>query len=78
MRPPARNLLCALTARKPLLPRKPGKVMGCIARFIGPKATTFKSVIRLSSLSKDRRKNMKSVTRKGVRMLLAVRAEVVK
>ena len=35
--------------------RRPGKVMGRIARFIGPRATTFKSAIRLSSLLKDRR-----------------------
>jgi hypothetical protein len=78
LRPPARKLPCALTAGKPLLPRKPGKVMGRIARFIGPRATTFKSVIRLNNLSKDRKQSMRSVTRKRVRMLLAARAEVVK
>ena len=54
------------------------KVMGRIARFIGPRATTFKSVIRLSGLSRNREQSMRSVIRRKVRMLLAVRVEVVK
>ena len=78
MRLPVRKLPCALTAWRLLLPRKPGKVRGHIERFLGPRATTLKSVTKLSSLSRSRRRNMRSVIRKKVRMLLAVRAEVVK
>ena len=78
LRPPARKLSCALTAGKLLQSRRPGKVMCRIARFIGLRATTFKSVIRLSSLVGDKEQSMRSVIRKRVRMLLAVRAGVVK
>ena len=77
LRATTRKLSCALTAEKPLLPRKLGKVMGRTASFIGPRATTFKSVIRLSSLSRNRGQSMISVIRKNVRMLLAVRVEAV-
>ena len=75
---PGKEVAMLLTAGRPRLPRRPGKVMGCIARFIGPKARTFKSIIRSSSLLGDREQNVRSATRKMVRMSLAVRAEVVK
>ena len=78
LKSPAWKLPCALTARRLRLPRRLGKVVGCIARFIRPKATTFKSVIRLISLSSGRKQSMRSMIRKRVRMLLAVRAEAVK
>ena len=45
---PARRLSCALIAEKLQLPRRPGRAMGRTARSIGPRATTFKSAIRLS------------------------------
>ena len=40
------------------------KVGGHTARFIGPRATTFKNVTKLISLSKNREHNMRRVTRK--------------
>ena len=49
--------------------------MGHTTRSTGPRATTFRSAIRLSSWSRDREQNMRSVIRKMVRMSLAVRAE---
>ena len=52
--------------------------MGRTARFIRPKAAIFKNVIRLSSLSKSRGLNMRSVIRKKDRMPLAGRAGAVK
>lgn len=75
---PTRKLLCALTAKKPLKPRKLGKVMGHTATFIGPRATTFRSGTRLSSLSRNRGQSMRSMIRRKVRMFLAVMAEAVK
>ena len=78
MRPPASKLPRALHAGKPLPPKKLGKEMGHNARSTRPKATTFMGVIRASSLSRDREQSMRSVTRKRVRMLLAVRAKAVK
>ena len=76
LRPPARKLPCALTVGKPLLPRRPGKVMGRTARFIGPRATTFKSVIRLSSLRQRAKYDKRG--KEKVRLSLAVRVEAVK
>ena len=73
-----RKLPHALPARKSLPRRKLGKVKGRTTRSTGPGATTSMNVIKLSSLSRGRKRNMRSVTRKKVRMLLAVRAEVVK
>ena len=40
---PARKLPCALTAGKPRLPRRPGKVMAHTAKSIGPRATISRS-----------------------------------
>lgn len=78
LKSPARKLSCALTVGKLRLLRRLGKVMGRIARSIGPRSTTFRSVIRLSSLSRGKELSTRSVTRKNVRMLLVVRVEAVK
>ena len=75
---PASKLPRALTARKPLPLRKPGREMDRTARFIGPRATACKSVTKLSSLSRNREQNMRSVIRKKVRMALVGRPEAVK
>jgi hypothetical protein len=52
--------------------------MGRIARFIGPRATISRNVIKLSSSSRSKGLNMRSEIRKKVRMALAGRAEAVK
>ena len=75
---PARKMPLALPAGKPLPPRNLGKVMGRTARSIGPRAMTFRSVTRLSSMSRNKGQNMISVTRKNVRMPLVERAEAMK
>ena len=76
-RPPSRKLTRALSAGRLRLPRKLEKVMGRTAKSTGPRATISKSVIRLSSSSRGRGLNMRSVIRKKVRMAPAGRAEAV-
>ena len=75
---PGKEVPRALPAGKPVPRKKSGKVMGRTARSTRPRATTSMNVIKLSSLSRDREQSMRSVIRKIVRMLLAVRAEAVK
>ena len=51
---PGKEAVVCADCREAALPRRLGKATSRTARFIRPRAMTFKSVIRLSSLSRNR------------------------
>ena len=75
---PGKEAAACADRREAMADEKAGKGDGPYCKIHRTKGMTFRSAIRSSNWSRDREQNMRSEIRKRVRMLLAVRAEVVK